>query len=113
MPMLAVVFAATYFWAQVILLYMNSTPGAYTLALALSSGSYFIYLFAISHFANRWLRTKQCEDCNEPLKSVGGAFIDGTEPSLQELSIYLFVISLPLCSWVILGDGSLFSLHPS
>ena len=113
MPMLAVVFAATYFWAQVILLYLNSKIAAYGLALGLSSGSYFVYLFAISHLANRWLRTKQCEKCHEPLTSVGGGFVDGTEPSLRELSIYLFVVSLPLGSWIILGNGSLFSLHPS
>lgn len=113
MPMIAVIFAASVFWAQFLQLYLSNNIAAVFLAFGLASGSYFTYLFAISHLANRWLRTKQCNDCHEPLISVGGGFIDGAEPSLKELSMYLFVVSLPLFSWMIFGSGSSLPLLPS
>ena len=106
-PAAAVIFTAAFFWSQILPQFIPYTLIAYPAAFLCSGGFFLCGAYVAYRSANPWLQHKVCEDCRAALHSEGGAFVDGVEPGLQELLIYVFVILVPLVLSLTLDQGKL------
>ena len=102
-PMAAVALSAGQFWGKVLSHFCASLVLAYTSGLLISLLSIIGGLIALSHISNRWLKTKQCEQCGQTLKGVGSGFVSDTLPTRNELVVYVLSVSIPLVSWYMLA----------
>ena len=101
--MAAVALSAGQFWGKVLCHFTTSLFLAYTSGIGISVLSIIVGVMALSQFSNRWLKTKQCEQCGQFLKGVGSGFVSDTLPTRNELIVYVLVLSIPLAIWFALA----------
>ncbi len=99
-PMLTVVIMATTIWARNISQFFDLSPRAslfvFPIGLVLAIGSFILTFMLLQEAFSGWEKSRKCPDCGGDLEGVGGGFLDGGTPSLQELLLYAIVVGVPL-----------------
>lgn len=103
LPILVVTVVASAFWTEALLAVLSGTWAAYLLALVISALSIPLAHLLVTKLTLSWTSSNTCPSCGAQLKPIGGGFIDGGPPSIQELIVYLTVIVVPLLMWAITG----------
>ena len=99
-PMLIVIITSTVIWAGNISEFFKLKSIWLLLALllgfVLTIGIFFLTFLLLQNAFVPWAKRMKCPECGGDLESTGGGFIDGVNPGLQELLLYIIVTVLPL-----------------
>jgi len=99
-PMLIVVIMATTIWAGNISQFFDLTSKTFLfvfpIGAVLAFASFFLAYVLLQRAFSGWEKSRTCPSCGGDLEGVGGGFLDGGTPSLQEILLYAIVIMVPL-----------------